>query len=224
MAALVQHRAGCAHRVADTAQRGDGSRRAVGPAHERGVVRDAPALIQHSAAAGVEQRVVLEDDDRGLDRGQRVAPGGQHGVAGLDGVAHALLRSPYAASGHFPAPPWTTIATSATRTRYGALSRPRDELRRRPADDGDLPVGRGGHDAVARVARRLEAHAVVPPRTDHDGRALGRRVEVAHREVELPGHERARAVARPHARAVEERVAPARGGDHAIELRVSLDA
>ena len=117
--ALVEHRARRAHRVADAGERGDGARGAVGAAHDRGVEADRALLVQRRAAAGVEDRVVLEHDHRRLHRGERVPAGRQHGVPGLDRPLRRPSRArPCASSGHFRPrrPPCTTIATSTAPT------------------------------------------------------------------------------------------------------------
>ena len=110
------------------------------PAHDRRVVDDRAALVQRRAAAGVEDRVVLEHDHRRLDRVERVAACVQHRVAGVD-RALARPRGPGRGSSgrQVPAPPCTTIAiTPGTirAVRPGEPAARRDDLparRRRPS-------------------------------------------------------------------------------------------
>ena len=195
--------------------RGDRARGAVGAAHHRRVEQHEAALVEHRAAPGVEHRVVLEHDHRGLGGVQRVAAVRQHRVAGLHGPLHALASRVMALARQFPAPPWTTISTAAKikgQTLY--LRQARD----------DLPVGRRGERAVARGAGRFEAAAVEPAGADDDRRADRRRVEVAQRQVESPGDERTGERAGADACAAHECLAPARGGDHAVERRGRVGA
>ena len=96
VAPLVEHRPRRADRVADPAQGGHRTRRAVGAAHDRRVMEHRALLVEHRAAARVEHRVVLEHDDRGLHGRERVAAGREYRVPGvrrpLDARERAAVR------------------------------------------------------------------------------------------------------------------------------------
>ena len=114
--AVAQHRAGGADRVAHALHAGHRADVAARALHHRRVELDPAVLGQRGAAARVEDRVVLEHDDRGLDRVERAAAGREHGVSRPPppAAAPARMRSSRSGSvGTRPAPPWTTIAASA---------------------------------------------------------------------------------------------------------------
>src|SRR4051812_14722080 len=147
-----------------------------------------------------------------------------------------------ASSGQRPAPPCTTIATSIAPKINGArpslgseppnggaarragppnLKRARSslgsDLRSAAAALHELPVGCRDDRAVAGPERRLQALTVEPLRADHDRGPDRSRVEVAQREVEPPGDERACPAAGANARAAQQRVLPARPRQRALE-------
>ena len=116
VAALGEHRARRADRVAHAAHgrhRAGGARGAV---HDRRVELDAAVLGQRGAAPGVELGVVLEHDDGGLDGVERRSPPSASTACPASTAAAAPARMRPARSGSSidpPAPPWTTIAISS---------------------------------------------------------------------------------------------------------------
>ena len=70
-------------------QPGHGTRRQCLAVHERGIELGHAVAIQDSAASGVEQRVVLEDTDRGAGGIEAGAAARQHRIAGIQGLLSA---------------------------------------------------------------------------------------------------------------------------------------
>jgi hypothetical protein len=105
--AVAQDRAGGADRVADALHARHGADVARRALHHRGVELDAAVARQRGAPPGVEHRVVLEHHDGGLDRVQRGAAAGEHGVARLDrgGRARAHPGDPVGVRGDAPGAP-----------------------------------------------------------------------------------------------------------------------
>ncbi len=79
---MLHDRTCCQHRVFRPENPGDGARAAVASVHDRGIHLLRPGGGEDGAAPGVEQRVVLERDDRGGDGVERAAAGGEDGAAG----------------------------------------------------------------------------------------------------------------------------------------------
>ena len=82
MLGAFHHRARRQHRVARTENAGDRAGGPVEAVHHRGVHLVAAGRGIDGAAAGVEQRVVLQRHHRGRHRVQRRAAAGQHRMAG----------------------------------------------------------------------------------------------------------------------------------------------
>ena len=95
--AIFQNFAGEADGIANALQRGDRAGAERGAVHDDGVAFDAAVEIQMRAEAGVENRIVFEDDDGGFDGVESRATGWEDrpagvrarvatGLAGWDGV------------------------------------------------------------------------------------------------------------------------------------------
>src|SRR6185436_5165587 len=80
------------HGVAHALQRGDRTRAMRGALHHRGVELAEAVEVEHRTGAGVEDRVVLEDDDGRAHRIEGGAARGEHRAARFDRDAHALER------------------------------------------------------------------------------------------------------------------------------------
>ena len=88
---LLHHDAREHDRVAHSAHGGHAAHGAGAPAHDRGVVLGLAALVQHRAAARVEERIVLERDRRRLHRVERRAARLEHPPPGLGGRPQPLV-------------------------------------------------------------------------------------------------------------------------------------
>ena len=88
---LLHHHAREGDRVAHPADRGHAARSAGAAAHDGCVVLDLAVLVQHRAAAGVEEGVILERDGRCLHCVERGAAVGQDLPARLCCRAQALV-------------------------------------------------------------------------------------------------------------------------------------
>ncbi len=160
-----------------------------------------PCSLSAAPRPALKHRVVLEHDRRRLHGRERVASGHEHGVPGLDGPAHAVER-PVMRVGGPVARPTVDHDRDFVHARQDKGPGPLcSELGCGATGGDDLPVRRGDQRPVAVGDPRLEALAVEPLGADDDGGELGRRIEVAQREIEPPGDERASAAAGADARA-----------------------
>ena len=194
VAAFVEHRARGLDRVADAAR----ARRRRPPRGRRPRMIEAsrpiaPLLVQRRAAAGVEDRVVLEHDHRGL-RPRRAR------------------RRPRRAPRARPRPPARTPSRAPARARRPASARPAvhdDRDVHRAKDKGVRPLyfraavrGRRRRRSASTAWSRASGSrgwragsrpcAVEPLGADDDRGPLRPGVEVAQRQVEPPRDERAR--------------------------------
>ncbi len=87
--AVFQDGAGETDGVAHALQRGDGAGTECGAVHDDGVAFDAAIEIQVRAEAGIENRLVFEDDDGGFDGIERGAARAKHGPASGKGAMAA---------------------------------------------------------------------------------------------------------------------------------------
>ena len=84
---MLHHGARRQDRVLRPENAGDRAGPAVAPVHHRGVHFLRAGGGEHRAAAGIEQRVVFQRDDRFRDRVERAAAGGEDRAAGLQSAA-----------------------------------------------------------------------------------------------------------------------------------------
>ena len=89
--AILEDFAGESNGIADALQRGRGAGAERGAVHDDGVALDAAVEIQVGAVAGVEDRIVFEDDNGGLDGVESGAAGREDGPAGGQGALAAGL-------------------------------------------------------------------------------------------------------------------------------------
>ena len=83
MAAIVHYRAGQMDRMSHRGDPGHRAGRACPPVHDRGIHFIGPLPRKHRSTSGVEQGIVFQQDDRGLDRLQRIAAAGENFGTGI---------------------------------------------------------------------------------------------------------------------------------------------
>jgi hypothetical protein len=88
----LHHLARDEHRVPHPRDRRDTARPQILARHHRSIHLHRAVEVQHRAGARVEERIVLEADNRGADRVERRAAAGEHRPPGHDGGTHAGER------------------------------------------------------------------------------------------------------------------------------------
>jgi hypothetical protein len=100
-AALIDG-AGGTNGIADSADRGDGSGAKRTSVHDDGVAFDVAVEIEMRAIAGVEDRILFEDDDGGFDGVESGAARGENGPTGHQSAMAALFAGVHGFIGDIP--------------------------------------------------------------------------------------------------------------------------
>src|SRR5208282_2252382 len=87
MRAFFKNGAGQADRILDAVQTSNGTGTKSGRVHDDRIAFDLTVEIEMRAIAGVEDGIVLKNDDRSFDGVEGVSASGENGPAGLQGAA-----------------------------------------------------------------------------------------------------------------------------------------